>query len=120
MDIDATFLPVADTLINSVFPTAIVYYRDQGATYDPAAGEVTPNVQQYNVNAGVLSRARVETGGTSETYEIAMWVEHKTLPFTPKTGDKVEYDGTTWKVTTIDPTYSSKALIASKLTLRNH
>jgi hypothetical protein len=118
MDIDLTFLPVADTLINSVFPTPIVYHEHQQGTYDPLTGVVAAATVDHAINAGVLSRSRVEDGGSNETYELLLWVEHKTLPILPTTADSVTYDGTTWKIVQVAPTYSSKSLIASKLTLR--
>jgi len=40
------------------------------------------------------------------------------LGFLPTTADSFTYDGVVWKVTTVDPTYSSKTLIASKITGR--
>ena len=121
MDIDATFMPVAVELIDSVFPTAITYQRDEGSSYDPTTGDVTANVVDYAIKAGVLSRGRAEAGGTAESYELRLWIQHSAsgLPHLPTTADRVVYDGTTWKVTTIDPTYSSKALIASKIVCAN-
>ena len=118
MDIDLTFLPVADTLINQVFATPIVYHENKPGTYDPLSGVVTAATVDHAINAGVLNRSRVESGGTAETYELLLWVEHKTLPILPKTGDEVTYDSTTWKIVQVAPTYSSKGLIASKLRVR--
>jgi hypothetical protein len=184
LDITATFLPVADTLINAVFPTPIIYKRHNEAVYDPLTGTmryafagVAPTLADYqnadvlcvttavgdyansdagdgitslcvdrtlvagtldydnadidprdaltikaytehNINAGVLNRSKVEDGGTAETYELLLWVEHKTLPLLPTTADYVTYDGATWKVVEVAPTYSSKGLIASKLKVR--
>ena len=118
MDIDATFGPVADLLVNEVFPTAIVYQARTNGSYNPETGEVTGTTTDYAINAGVLSRSRVEEGGVGEVYQLMLWVEHKTLPVLPKTGDTVAYDGTTWRVVEVAPTYSSKGLIASKLTVR--
>jgi hypothetical protein len=40
VDIDAVFLPTADSLINQVFPTPIVYHRHNLAVYDGATGEM--------------------------------------------------------------------------------
>ena len=121
MDIDATFKPVAVELIDNVFPTAIVYQRCQPPVYDPATGSITENVTQLNIKAGVLSRGRVEQGGTDESYELRLWIHHASsgLPQLPTTSDRVIYDGTTWQVTSIDPTYSSAGLIASKILCRN-
>ena len=121
MNIDATFLPVAQELIDQVFPTTIAYLRDEGSSYDPSTGEVVPNVTQYDINAGVLSRGRAEQGGVGENYELRLWIHHGTggLPHLPTTSDRVEYGGLTWKVTEIDPTYSSKDLIASKIVARH-
>ena len=121
MDLDATFKPLAVELIDTVFPTSITYERVQPPTYDPASGDVVENVTQFSIKAGVLSRGRVESGGVGETYELRLWIQHSAsgLPHLPTTADRVEYDGTSWKVTSIDPTYSSKGLIASKLTARN-
>ena len=121
MDIDATFLPVAKELIQSVFPTAITYHRVEGTGYNPLTGDVTQTVTDYSISAGVLSRRRVEEGGVGELYELSLWIDHSAtgLPHLPTTADSVSYDGIEWKVVAVDPTYSSKALIASKLLVRN-
>ena len=120
MDIDATFLPVGKELIDNVFPTTIAYLRNSGGGYDPSTGDVTPGTTQFDIKAGVLSRGRTEQGGTGETHELRLWIHHGTggLPHLPTTADQVEYSGLVWKVTSVDPTYSSKGLIASKLTAR--
>ena len=120
MDVDLEFLPVAEELV-AEFATPIVYQRDEGSSYDPATGDVTQNIVDYAINAGVLSRGRAEAGGVAETYELRLWIEHGAagLPHLPSTADRVFYDSTYWKVTEIDPTYSSKELIASKILCRN-
>lgn len=120
MDIDATFLPIAVELVGNVFPTQVTYTVDNGGSYDPATGDVTPDVTVHNIPAGVLKRRREESGGVGEVYEIDVWLHHGVggLPVLPTTGDRIQYDGVTWKVTTIDPSYSSKAGIASKVTAR--
>jgi hypothetical protein len=187
VDLDLTFLPIAEELIDNVFGTSIVYKRQKLQKYDPLTGEVIyvlpsaslrmadyqngtatcvpfiagdygsseagdgatslcddPTLPAgtaeyddadilprselttknpfaiYNVSAGVLSRKRIEEGNSAATYEISIWVHHGAagVPFLPVTGDAIEYDATEWKVTTVEPTYSSKALIASKLTAR--
>ena len=120
MDIDATFLPIAVELIDNVFPTTITYLQDNGGGYDPSTGDITQNITEYKIPAGVLSRGRAEDGGVGESYELRLWIQHSSsgLPDVPTTADRVEYGGLTWKVTTIDPTYSSKGLIASKITAR--
>ena len=121
MDIDATFLPVAVELIDRVFPTDIVYQKIGQPSYDPALGEVTPDVVEFEIKAGILSRGRVEGGGPLETFELRLWIQHSDsgLKDLPSTADRVLYDGRYWKVVTVDPTYSSKDLIASRLTLRS-
>ena len=121
MDVRATFLPIGEELINNVFPTNITYIRSTGTGYDPSTGEVTQGTEQLAIKAGVLSRGRLETGGVGETYEIRLWIHHGTsgLPDLPTTADSLEYDNTLWKVTEIDPTYSSEGLIASRITARN-
>ena len=120
MNIDAEFLPVAQELIDSVFPTAITYIRNNGGSYDPSTGEVVPNTTQFSINAGILSRGRLEEGGVGESQELRLWIHHGTggMPHLPTTSDQVEYGGLTWKITSIDPTYSSKDLIASKVIAR--
>jgi hypothetical protein len=120
LDITNTFLPVAVELIQNVFPTPISYFRNLGTSYDPSTGEVTQNTEQYDISAGVISRARVEQGGVGETYSLTLWIDHSAtgLPHLPTTADSVEYDATTWKVVEINPTYSSTGLIASKLVAR--
>ena len=120
MDISNTFLPVAIELIQNVFPTPVSYIRNLGSSYDPATGEVTQNTEQFNISAGVISRARVEDGGVGETYSLTLWIDHSAtgMPHLPTTADSVEYDATTWKVIEVNPTYSSKSLIASKIVAR--
>jgi hypothetical protein len=120
MDIDGTFLPVAEELIDSVFPTPIRYFQTENPTYDPATGQTTPNVVEYSINAGILSRGRNEAGGVDEQYELRLWIHHgsRGLPVLPKTSDRVLYDNVYWKVYKVDPTYSSDALIASKILVR--
>lgn len=122
MDIRATFLPVAEELIDQVFPTHVVYTRNLGSSYDPSTGDVVENTEQFTIKAGVLSRGRSEAGGVGEDYELRLWVHHGSsgMPELPKTGDTVEYDATVWRVVTVDPTYSSEGLIASKLICRSN
>ena len=120
MNIDAVFKPIAKQLIDVTFPTGIRYLRDNGSSYDPATGTVTPSVTQYDIQAGVLSRGRTEQGGVGETHELRLWIHHGSggMPELPTTSDRVEYGGLTWKVTSVDPTYSSADLIASKIVCR--
>jgi len=120
MNIDGTFLPVAEELIDSIFPTPIKYLQTENPAYDPATGQTTPNVTEYSINAGILSRGRVEQGGAAEDYELRLWIHHgsRGLPVLPKTSDRVYYDSVYWKVFSIDPTYSSDDLIASKILVR--
>ena len=121
MDITSTFLPIAVELIQNVFPTAITYHRKEGTSYDPATGDVVDTVTDFNISAGVLSRGRVEAGGVGETYELRLWLDHSAtgLPHWPTTADSLTYDGIVWKVTTVDPSYSSLGQIASLITARN-
>ena len=121
MDIDQTFLPVAVELIDNVFPTAITFHQHGTKTYDPTTGTVTGTDTDHAIKAGVLNRTRVEEGGTAETYEISLWVHHGAtgLGFLPTTEDSLTYGGVLWRVTAVDPTYSSASLIASKLTARS-
>jgi hypothetical protein len=120
MDIDSTFLPVAEELIDSVFPTPIKYYVTTTPAYDPSSGQATDQSTEYLINAGILSRGRNEGGGIDGEYELRLWIHHGAagIPTLPTTGDKVWYDNTYWKVVQVDPTYSSDALIASKLLVR--
>jgi hypothetical protein len=121
MDIAATFLPVAQQLIDGTFPTDITYRRILHGGYDPATGQVRNTVTDTPIKAGVLNRSRTEEGGSAETWLLTLWVHHGPtgLPVLPTTGDEVLYDGTTWKVSSVDPTYSSAGLIASKLICRS-
>jgi hypothetical protein len=120
MDIDAVFLPVAEELIDQVFPTPITYLLTAPPAYDPSTGESVPNATEYMINAGILSRGKNEGGGVDGEYELRLWIHHgdEGLPALPTTRDRVFYDGTFWKVVRVDPTYSSDDLIASKLLVR--
>ena len=120
MDIDSTFLPVAEELIDNVFPTPIIYLQTGNVGYNPATGQANPAVTEYSINAGILSRGRVEGGGVAEEYELRLWIHHGPagLPVLPTTSDRVLYDNVYWKVFSVDPTYSSDDLIASKILVR--
>ena len=117
MDISAVFTPVAVELVDSVFPTAIVYHQHGASVYDPTTGTVTGADTDHAIKAGVLSRSRIEAGGPNEAYEIDLWVHHGAtgLSFLPTTADSFTYDAVVWKVVSVEPTYSSKSLIASKI-----
>ena len=117
MDIDAVFLPVGVELIDNTFPTDIVYHQHGASVYNPVTGTVTGTDIDHAIKAGVLSRSRVEAGGPDEKFEISVWVHHGAtgLGFLPTTADSFTYDGLVWNVVEIAPTYSSKALIASKI-----
>ena len=117
MDVSATFLPVGVELIDNTFPTDIVYHQSAGGSYDPLTGAVVSADVDYPIKAGVLSRSRIEAGGPNETYEINLWVHHGAtgLSFLPTTADSFTYDAVVWKVVSVEPTYSSKSLIASKV-----
>jgi hypothetical protein len=120
VDIDATFLPVAQQLIDQTFGTDVIYRRTLHGGYNPATGQVQSTVTDTPIKAGVLNRGRSESGGSDETWTLNLWVHHGPtgVPFLPTTADEVIYDGIIWKVTGVDPTYSSKGLIASKLACR--
>ena len=118
MDIDATFLnPVAVELVDNVFGTDIVYHQHGASVYNQVTGAVTGADTDHAIKAGVLSRSRIEAGGPNETYEINLWVHHGAtgLGFLPTTADSFTYDAVVWKVVSVEPTYSSKSLIASKV-----
>lgn len=117
MDITARFRPLAQKLINSTFPTPIVYRQHGAATYDPTTGIVTPATTTHQINGAILKRARTEEGGTAERHQLELWIEHTAtgLSDLPVTGDEIDYDGRTWRVVKIDPTYQATGLIASKL-----
>lgn len=123
MDVTSVFTPIAVELIDQVFPTDVIFveHTDTTGTYDPLTGTVTKTEIQHNIKAGVLSRGRTEEGGVGEQYTLLLWIQHSATGYQglPKTSDSVIYDGTTWRVVSIDPTYSSAGLIASKLTCRS-
>ena len=120
MDIDAVFLPVAEELIDDIFPTPIKYFQTENPTYDPATGQTIPNVTEFKINAGILSSGRNEAGGIDEQQELRLWIHHgsRGLPVLPKTSDRVFYLEKYWKVYRVDPSYHSDDLIASKILVR--
>ena len=120
LDLDATFGAVADTLINDVFATPIVYIRSLGTSYDPATGEVVEQTEEYSINAGIEQIELTEEGGTSESRLIKLYIEHsvKGMPHEASTGDRIEYKSRRWKVTQVNPAFVSKGNIASYIIAR--
>lgn len=120
LDLDATFGAVANTLINDVFATPIVYIRSLGTSYDPATGDVVETTEEYSINAGIEQIEVTEEGGVGETRLIKLYIEHGTngMPHEPSTGDRIEYMSRRWKVTQINPEFVSKGSIASYITAR--
>lgn len=120
MDIDLVFKPLADELTGPVFGTDVVFHQHGAKVFDPLTGAITGADTDHNIQMGILSRKRVEDGGPQEVVEIQAWLSHGVtgVAFLPTTEDTFTYDGILWKLTAIDPTYSAKGLIASKLTAR--
>lgn len=121
MDIDATFLPVSDVLINQTFNTSVVYHEhtDQTSTYDPLSGLISQVQVDHNVWAGIGFRHRLEEGGVGEVYELDCYLDGNTLPIVPKTSDSLTYDGIKWRVVEVIKVWSSKTVIASHVRLRS-
>jgi hypothetical protein len=125
MDITSTFLPIAQELIDNIFPTDAIYHRSEGKVYDPATGEVVETIKDYPIKMGLLYQTFTEEGGVGEENKITIWIHHgpNGMPHQPTTADHLTYQGTKWKVTNttngpgINPTYMSKGLIASRLVL---
>ena len=120
LDLDGIFGDVADTLINNTFNTPIVYVHSKGMGYNPATGEVTEDIEQFNLMAGIEQIGINELGGTGETRDIKLYIKHGTngLPYECTTGDRIEYRGRTWKVTVIEPEFTANDAIASYITAR--
>jgi hypothetical protein len=114
-----TLLPDAVELVDQVFGVPVLYRRRIHGGYDPATGLVTESVVDKQIMAGVLSTGRTEQGGVQEAHQLRLWVHHGPtgLQIFPLTSDRVQYLSEWWKVTSIEPTYSGQALVASKLTL---
>ena len=121
LDLDGIFGGVANTLINQTFNTPILYIHSKGMSYDPATGEVVEDVEQFNLMAGIEQIGITEEGGVGETRDIKLYIKHGAngLPYECTTGDRIEYKGRTWKVTVVDPEFTSKDSIASYITARN-
>jgi len=117
MDTSAVFTPVGVELIDNVFPSDITFHRRRGGGYDPATGVVATASSDHPIKAGIISRSRIEEGGSNEAYTISLWIHHGAsgLAFLPHTSDSFTYDGLVWKVVEIAPTYSAATLIASKI-----
>jgi len=120
LDLDGIFGGVADTLINNTFDTPIVYVHSKGMSYDPTTGDVTEDIEQFNLKAGIEQIGINELGGTGETRDIKLYIKHGTngLPYECTTGDRIEYRGRIWKVTVIEPEFTAKDAIASYITAR--
>ena len=117
MQFDDLFRGVGKDLVE-LFGSSCTYHQHTGGTYDPLSGAVTAAIVDHAVKVGVEQIKRVEEGGPSEVREATMWFSHVLLPLEPTTADTISYQGSTWKVTAIDPEYAGDQLIAWKLTAR--
>ena len=117
MDVSAVFTPVGVELIDNVFPSDITFHQHGASVYDPATGTVTGADTDHAIKAGIISRSRIEEGGSKEAYTLTAWIHHGAtgLGFLPTTADSFTYDAVVWKVVSVEPTYSSKSLIATKI-----
>ena len=117
MDVSSVFTPVSVELIDNVFPTDIVYHQHGAGAYNPMTGTVTGANTDHAIKAGILSRSRIEEGGSNEAYTLTAWIQHGAsgLSFLPTTEDSFTYDGLVWRIVEIAPTYSAATLIASKI-----
>jgi hypothetical protein len=107
---------------NHLIPAGTADYDNADIQPRSAISSTTNPWQEYPIKAGVLNRSRVESDGTSEAYEVSLWVHHGAsgLAFLPTTADSFMYDTVAWKVVSVEPTYSSATLIASKIKGRSH
>ena len=117
MQFDTLFRGVGKDLV-TLFGSDCTYHQNLPGTYDPLTGAVTAASVDHAVKVGVEEIKRVEGGGVSETREATMWFSHVLLPIEPTTADTVTYQGSTWKVTSIDPEFAGDQLIAWKLVAR--
>jgi hypothetical protein len=102
------------------FPTPITYVRTLGGGYDPSTGDVTETTEEYAINAGIEQVEISEEGGVGEIRLIKLYIDHGAtgVPHQPSTGDRILYQNRTWKVTEINPEFTSTGLIASYITAR--
>ena len=117
MDVSATFLPTGIELIDNVFGTDITFHQHGAGAYNPVTGVVTGADTDHAIKAGIISRSRIEEGGSNEAYTLTAWIHHGAtgLGFLPTTADTFTYDGLVWRIVEIAPTYSAATLIASKI-----
>ena len=117
MQFDDLFRGVGKDLVE-LFGSSCTYHQHTGGTYDPLSGAVTAATVDHVVKVGVEQIKRVEEGGANEVREATMWFSHVLLPLEPTTADTVTYQGSSWKVTSVDPEFAGDQLIAWKLTAR--
>jgi len=117
VNVSDVFTPVAVELIDAQFGTDITFHRRRGGGYNPQTGVVTTASSDHPIKAGIISRSRIEEGGSNEAYTVSLWIHHGAsgLAFLPHTSDTFTYDGLVWRVTEVAPTYSAATLIASKI-----
>ena len=111
---------VVSLCADPMLPAGVADYDNADIQPRTDIDDVTKAWTEYAIKAGVLNRGKVETDGTSETHEINLWVHHAAtgLTFLPSTADSLLYDSVVWKVVAVEPTFSSKSLIASKIKAR--
>ena len=116
---DAWAKPIAK-LANTAFVVPSLKYVRVSRAYDPAVGDVTETETEFSNCGAVEQSGRVEAGGTSETYELVVWLATESIGEEfPTTSDHLIYRGMKWKVTSINPEFSGDVLYACQVTARN-
>jgi hypothetical protein len=116
---DSWARPLAKTLVDAFRVTSCDYIR-RSQTYDPALGEPVVTEQLYPAAGAVeqISQAN-EEGGAGDSRSVVVWVDMEGIgDIWPTTLDQIQYQGTRWKVTNVDPAFAGDQRYAVKITAR--
>lgn len=119
---DAWAGPLAKEIIDAWRSSDLAYIRISPGVYDETTGTIGVTETAIPAAGAVVKTMQEERDGVMQTQELIAWIDHATVAWPISTDDRLDYLGKRWKITGIDPTYSSGqqagSVYASKITAR--
>lgn len=118
-ELDLEIPGLATELINE-YGKNIAYTRIDSGDYDPATSSAgAGNGEPVNIK-GILEpyKGQMFEGELVETDDLKLTCAGEAFALVPTSGDKVEFDGKTYNIVNVKPTYSGELVALYELQIR--